>query len=237
MGSKSSTPAPVKPQESAQDVLNAQLNTLPRAQQLSFDLMKDPNTGLLPTTQLQQDVRQQVFGEESSIKDALAKNVLSQLLSPTGISPEQQSAIDARRGTAQDELVRAQRTRANLGGGLFGGRAGRAEEQGVSQLQQAFAEEDINRETLARQQAIQSALPFLQILFPEIGLSMPQFASPVASGDTALQAGSQQRGQDMSYQAQQEASRSAMLSSLFRGLGTAAGGALGAGGILGQAIK
>jgi len=228
MGSKKSSPpkAP-SPEETAQATLNAQLATLPRAQELAFQLQADPNTGLLPTTQLQEDVRGQVFGQESAIRDALAKNVLSQLQSPTGITPEQQASTEARRGRAQEELVRSQRTRANLGGGLFGGRAARQEEQGVSNLQQAFAEEDINRETLARQQAIQSALPFLQILFPDIGLSMPQFQSPVASGTAALQAATQARGQDIQFQGQQQASQNQLLGSLFTGLGTAAGGFFG----------
>jgi len=227
MGSKKSeAPAPVASPEQQAGQLSAAHDIYdPQAAQRSFNILANPNYGLLPTTQLQEDVRKQVFSGENDVRSQLLQNILANLQSPTGISPDQQSAITARRGTAQQELVGALRDRANLGGNLYGGRSALQESRAVGDLQNQFAEQDINRETQARQQAIQNAVPILQLLFPQAGITAPQFASPVQSPDTLANSLLQQRGQNIGYQ--QSQNNNPLISALFSGLGTAAGGFLG----------
>lgn len=229
MGSKSSTPpAAPNPADQAVQISNARDITDPREAQRFYDILSNPNYGLLPSTQLQEDVRSQVFPQEQQVRQQLGTNVLGALSSPTGISPEQQAAVTARRSQAQGELQKAIRERANLGGGLYGGNAIDQEAKSVGELQNAFAESDINRETTARLNAIQSAIPYLQLLFPNSGIVAPQFQSAVQSPDTYSSALTTQRGQDMTFQAQQDANRTALYSALFSGVGSGVGAFMGA---------
>jgi len=214
-------------EEIARQQVDAAISQRPRAAQAEFDILTNPQFGLGATTAEFQRVRKEQFPQESAVQSQLLQNVLANLISPTGISPEQQQAVDQRRGLAQTELQGALRNRANLGGGLFGGRSARTEERAVSDLQARFSEEDINRQETARLNALQSALPALQILFPELGLQAPQFINPVPSAGSSLQAQVTGRGQDISLQQSELARQSALQSSLFGALGTAAGGALG----------
>ena len=131
-------------------------------------------------------------------------------------------------------MQRAIRERANLGGGLYGGRAEEQEARTVSELQQAFAEEDINREERNRMNALQGAITLLQLLYPNLQLTQPNFQSVVQDPNTLASSLLSQRGQNVqgsiaSQQlAQQQAlSDSALYSALFQGLGQAGGGFLG----------
>ena len=240
MGSKKSSPAPAPqpalpdPVEQARQINQANIEQLGPAAKAYFDVFSNPQYGALPTTQLFEQIRQQVFPQETSVRNQLAQNILQNLISPTGITPDQQTAITQRRSQAQAEVQKAMRERANLGGGLYGGRSQDEEARTVSDLQNAFAEEDIGREERSRLNAIQSALPFLQILFPDVGITPPQFTSPVQSADTYASSLAQQRGQNIQQQIsaqqlaqQQQQSNNALYSALFSGLGTAAGGFLG----------
>ena len=239
-----SSPAPAAPPPSPEEIARAQVDAAisqrPRAAQAEFDILTNPNFGLGATTAEYNRVRSEQFPGESAVQEQLLQNILANLISPTGITPQQQQAVDTRRGTAQTELQESLRTRANLGGGLYGGRAGRTEERAVSDLQARFSEEDINRQETARLNAIQAALPALQVLFPELGLQAPQFINPVGSPDAQLSAitSTNQTNASLAAQAQQAelARQSALQSALFQGLGTAAGGAFGGGGIFGQKI-
>jgi len=191
MGSKTvvqSPPQQAAPSatETAQDVLNAQLATNPRAAKQAFEIATNPEFGLEPFTKAIEQARSNVLPQESAVRDQLLQNILGNLISPTGISTDQQTAIDTRRGQAQSELQRAIRERANLGGGLFGGRSAQAENEAVRDLQFAFSEEDVNRNERASLNAIQAAIPALQVLFPEIGITAPQFTSPAPGANTAL---------------------------------------------------
>src|SRR3990167_4390965 len=161
-GSSSSPPPVPNPQEQANALVQAQLSSYPQAAQLSYDILSNPQYGLLPTSQLYENVRRQVYPGETAVREQLRGNILQNLISPTGITPEQQSALNERRGLAQNELVQAMRGRANLGGGLYGGRSAQAEQRAVGELQGQFAESDIGREERSRLNAIQAALPFLQ---------------------------------------------------------------------------
>lgn len=228
MGSKNkSSPAPAPSQEEiAMANAKAQAAAIPLAQKTGYESLANPQYGLLPTTQLYENVRQQVFPGEQNIRGALESNILSNLLSPTGLSSEQQSAQEAIRNKQAADLQRAIQTSANLGGGLFGGRRELREDKALTDLYNQYSVEDINRQETARQQAIQNAIPILQILFPDIALTQPNYMNPVASADTATQAAMTARGQDLNYATQQQANNSALYSALFSGLGTAAGGAL-----------
>ena len=230
MGSKKAEdPKPVaNPTDQADSIYQAKLKYDPLAAQQSYDMLANPNSGLLPTTQLFENVRQQVFPQESQVRNQLAMNILQNLVSPTGISPDQQAGITARRGEAQNNLVDAYRTRANLGGGLFGGRAAQEETRAVGELQNQFAEEDIQREERTRLNAIQAAMPFLQILYPEVGLSSPQFQSAVQSPDSYNSSLVTQRGQDLQNQQAADANRTALYSALFSAAGQGAGAFAGA---------
>ena len=215
---------PPSPGQVASETAEAQIKYDPQAAESRFNILSNPQYGLLPTTQQYADVRQQVFPQQSAVESQLAQNILASLLAPRGITPEQQGSINTRRGEAQTNLQTALRERANLGGGLYGGRAIEEETKAVSDLQRAFSEEDINREQIAYQNAIQAAIPFLQILYPDVGITAPQFSSPVSSPDAYMSSLTQARGQDVNAQIAAAQNRANMQSALYSGLGQAAGG-------------
>jgi len=226
-------PAPTVGETSAQ-VYQSKMQYDPQMAQLSYDILTNPNYGLGATTGYLEQQRQELFPGENQVRQALQQQVLQGLQSPTGLTPDQQASIDQRRALATSRMQEASRNNANLGGNLYGGRSQRAEMEDVGNLQNQFAEEDIAREMTARNNSIQAALPFLQILFPDVGLTPPQFESAVPSGGAAYQGLLSARGQDMNYamnnaQLQQQAqnNRTQLRSSLYQGLGSAAGGWLG----------
>jgi len=233
-GDDAPTTAKVDPAEQARANLQAQQEALPGAAKVQFDILSNPEFGLMAQSQLSEDVRRGVFGQESAVRDQLLQNVLANLVSPTGITQGQQQAIDTRRGESRGELTEALRTRANLGGGLFGGRAAGKEAEELAGLENLFAEEDIAREERARLNAIQAALPALQTLFPQAGLSTPQFINPVVGANTQYQGAVNQSNLDANLLAQQQANQAGLQSALFGALGTGIGGALG--GPLGGAL-
>jgi len=238
MGSKGSSTPPAAPIKSAQEIANeniqAQLGAIRPAAEIKFNVDKDPNIGIQAQTQLAENVRQNVFPNEQAVRQQLVQNILANLISPTGISPEQQTALTARRGQARGELEQSMRTRANLGGGLYGGRSAASEARSVGEQSQNFAIEDIDRQERARMNALSAAMPVLQLLFPDIGLVQPSYINPVASPESQLSAYTTGRGQDLTYAAQQEANQTALRSALYQSLGSAVGqigGGLATGGL------
>ena len=231
MGSKKSSSPPAAPIKSAEEIaaeqVRAQIESIPRAAELNFQVASNPQYGIQAQTQLAENVRQNVFPNEQQVRSQLVQNILANLISPQGISPEQQTALTARRGQARGELEQSMRTRANLGGGLYGGRSAAAEARSVGEQSQNFAIEDIDRQERSRLNAINSALPILQLLFPEVGLVNPSFINPVASPESQLSAYTTGRGQDLTYQAQQEANRNALTAALYQSIGQGIGGAAG----------
>ena len=171
MGGKSSSPPPApNPVDTATAQLNAQLATAPKAAQLQYDILNNPQYGVLPTTQLYENVRQQVYPNETAARNQLTQNIMAQLQSPNGITPDQQSSIDSARNLAQNQLIQSMRDRANLGGGLYGGRSAASEAQSVGQLQNQFVESDLARQERTRLQSQQSAFSLLQMLYPNSGI-------------------------------------------------------------------
>lgn len=227
MGSKGTSAPPAAPVKSAQEIanetVNAQISAIPRAAELNFQVAQNPQYGIQAQTQLAENVRQNVFPNEQAVRSQLVQNILANLISPTGISPKQQTALTARRGQARGELEQSMRTRANLGGGLYGGRSAAAETRSVGEQGQNFAIEDIDRQERARMNAFSSALPILQLLFPEVGLVQPSYINPVASPESQLSAYTTGRGQDLTYQAQKEANDTALRAALYQSIGSVVG--------------
>lgn len=219
-GGGGDSPEPVQPktqQEIAADTLAARQQTDPAAAQLEFGIQQE----FMPQmTQLLQQQRETMLPGGGGVNEQLTQNILQNLLSPTGISGEQQAAQEGVRGRAVEGAQRAQRTRANLGGGLFGGRAQAAEQQDINNLMQSFAVEDINRQEMQRQNSQMAALQLMSQFF---GLPVGQlnFQSPTASPEAATSA-SVSGAQQTNQAAQQEAAnKAAMQSSLFKALATA----------------
>ncbi len=222
MGKKAPEPAKPNVGQQAQEITNAQIATNPQLAQSSYNIQANPEYGALPLTQLYESIRQQVFPQQYAVSNQYAQNALGQLQSPTGITPEQQAAITARRGQATGDLQRALRERANLGGNLYGGRSIEEEGRQVANLQNQFAEEDIDREERARLNSYQTALPLLQMLYNQ-QIQTPQFQSATMSPDSYSGA-MQNYGNQM---VQQQGNQSQLYSALLGGLGTAAGGFFG----------
>jgi hypothetical protein len=218
----------VDPTKQAQAQVDAQLSAIPQAAQLNYDVLTNPTYGITPTTQAYENARLSVYPEETKVRNQLVQNTLNQLQSPTGITPEQQAAIDARRKLAQNETTEALRTRANLGGGLFGGRAQNTEQRAVQELQNQFVEEDVTREERSRLNSQQLATTILQMLYPNSGVQTPNYVNPVADANTAYSATSNANITNANnamaqYQADQQL-RGSLYSALGSAVGQAAGG-------------
>ena len=225
---KSKTPEPPKPNvgQEAQQITNARIATDPQLAQSSYNILANPEYGAGPTTQLLESIRQQVFPQQYQVGQQMAGNVLGQLQSPTGYTPEQQAALDARRGLAQNNLVTALRNRANLGGNLYSGLSGQQEANSVSDLQNQFAVEDISNQRMARNDAYTQAIPILQMLYGQ-QIQTPQFQSATQDPNTYANNLNQANMAGYQNQLNQNAANSQLYSALFQGLGTAAGGYFG----------
>lgn len=232
-GHSEDPPARVDPQAEAEANLRAQIATMGQAAQNQYNIASNPNYGQEAWTRLGEQTRQNVFPHETEVRNQLVQNILKQLTSPTGLSAEQQAATDSIRGKAQGNLTDSMRTRANLGGGLYGGRSAAAEGQAVGDLQNQFAQEDITMQERNRLNNSQLAMGILQMLYPQSGIQNPNFVNPVVSADQQYGSNVSQRGQDISYQQSQQANQSALYQSLFSSLGQAGAGAMSAGGLLG----
>ena len=211
----------VDPLQQARANLQAQLETMPQAAKLQYDIAADPETGLGATTQLYENVRKNVFPNETAVRNQLVQNVLSQLISPTGYTEGQQSALDQRRDQAVERAQRAQRTRANLGGNLYGGRSQAAEQQDINNLVNQFSVEDINMQERQRLNNAQLALAVMQMLYPQSGIQNPNFVNPVASADTQYGGAVNQANTQAQLEAQKREQDVALQSALWQSLGEA----------------
>lgn len=239
-GSKAPAPEKVDPVKQAEANLQAQINTMPGAAKVQYDILNSPEYGLTPTTQAYENTRQSVYPEETKVRNQLVQNVLMELMSPTGLTGQQQGAIDSRRGLAQNQLTESIRNRQNLGGGLYGGRGQAFEARQVGELQNQFAEEDINRQERSKLNNSQLAMAVLQFLYPQSGIQQPNFVNPVASADTQYGGAVSQNNLTAQLQQQQNQAQAALRSSLFQALGGAAGAVggsmFGAGGVYGKTV-
>lgn len=198
------TPAP-SAGESAEQIYQAQLKYgQPMAQQefgiqqqfmpQQAELYKAMYQQYLPQyAQAQQQVQQQLYPYQSQIVEQGAQQALSRLQNPDYMTAQEQAALQAGRGQEISELQRAMRERANLGGGLYGGRAAGAEAKSITDLLQSFEIQDYQRRMGAGQAAQQALTPYMQILYPQVGAAQPQvspfqYTSAVPSADVLYQA-------------------------------------------------
>lgn len=198
----------------------------PQAAQLNYNIQSNQDYGTPAMTALYQSLFNQYNPQAAGLKNDLYSNLINSLSNPSGITDQQQQAVQNIRDRATQDLTRSLNTQANLGGGLYGGvnydRVGRQ----VGNLQDQFANEDIQYQQQNQQNAIQNILRLMGIN-PEPGIVANQFQSPVADPTTVYQGNINQNQFAAQQQAAANASRQAMLGSLFQGLGTAAGMALG----------
>ena len=151
---------------------------------------------------LQQQLRQEFSPTQAALTEAFAQQGIERLQDPFGLTPQETEAQEAIRQRQREQLTTQLRTRANLGGGLFGGRAQATEQRSLTELEQAFAQQDIGRRQQGAQTALQFAIPSIQQLFPQTqfpgapGLQAPVGQGAVPSPDALLaaitQAGQQQ---------------------------------------------
>ncbi len=125
----------------------------------------------------QQATQQELYPYQSQIVEQGAQSALSRLQNPDYMTPQEQSALDYQRGQQITEMQRAMRERANLGGGLYGGRAAGAEARSMQDLLGQFETSDYQRRMQAGQAAQQGLTPYMQILYPQVGAAQPQIGS------------------------------------------------------------
>lgn len=224
-GNKNSAPPVKTADQIAQENLAAQQATLPGAAQLQFDIRNNPNYGTLANTQLDENVRRSVFGKEAGLSDVLIQQTLQQLLNPSALTPEQQAATDALRQRSIQQYQSDARNRANLGGGLYGGRSAQAENIGVGNLQNQFVNSDIARQDAIRNNALQTALSIYSG-YRGMPLTNPTFQNTVTDPNSQLNAYTTARGQDIQMQMAQQQAQAQQRSALYGALGQAAGMAL-----------
>ena len=176
-----------------------------------------------------QALQSQLFPQQSQVIEAGAGRALERLQSPFGYTPEEETALGGIRQRQRDLLVESLRNQANLGGGLFGGRAMNREQQALAEQQQGFGAEDINRRLQGDIYAQQAANPYINILYPQAATqqfqTQPfQYQSTAASPDTLYNAMFQAGRRDYGIQPGQAGTPSPLW-----GLAGSAAGGIGAG--------
>ena len=116
-----------------------------------------------------QALQEGIYPLQSQVVEELAGRSLEQLQDPMGMTGQQRAALGDMRQGQRDRLTEQLRTRANLGGGLFGGRAQRTEQEALTGLDKSFAAEDIGLQQQGLAAAQQAAIPLTQIMFPQVG--------------------------------------------------------------------
>ena len=179
-------PAP-SASESAENIYQARLKYDPQLAALEFQQQQQfmPQQAALEAAlyrqyypeyaRSQQALQQELYPQQSQLLEAGAGQAMQRLQSPFGYTSEEEQALGGIRQRQRDQLIKQMRERANLGGGLYSGRAIESERRGLTELEQAFAAEDINRRLQGGYQAQQGAIPYMQILYPQIGTTQPQF--------------------------------------------------------------
>jgi len=177
-------------QPMAQQGFNVQEQFMPQQAALYQALY---NQFMPQMAQAQQATQKQLYPYQSQIVEQGAQSALSRLQNPDYMTPQEQEALTAGRGQQVSELQRAMRERANLGGGLYGGRAAGAEARSMTDLLQQFETQDYQRRMSAGQAAQQALTPYMQILYPQVGTQQPQvspyqYQSAVPSADVLYNA-------------------------------------------------
>ena len=151
--------------ESAAELYEARMQYDPLVAAMELELAQKygPQYG-----ELYNQISQQQFPGLEQLRITGTEQAQQRLESPFAMTPDEEAAMQAIRGRTRGQVQKNVRERANLGGQLYGGRAELSENRAMGELEQAFGAEDINRRMQAGQQAQQGALPYLQILYPQI---------------------------------------------------------------------
>ena len=179
------TPAPSASQ-SAADIAEARLKYDPQQAQQQFELQQKymPQQAALyqslynqyypEMARQQQSLQKELYPYQSQIVEQGAQTALSRLQNPDYMTPQEQAALNAQRTQETTGLMQAMRERANLGGGLYGGRAAGAEAKSIQDLMGQYETQDYQRRMGAGQAAQQALNPYMQILYPQVGTQQPQ---------------------------------------------------------------
>lgn len=196
-GSKSQPPqviqAPPPPSvsQTAGESLSAQLQYNPQltAQQVQLQGQYGPQLA-----QQQYDLQnqygpmykamlQQLYPELGTLQ----RQVGQEFSSPSGLSPEQQSAQNAIRQRAYQQSDQGIRESANLGGMLYGGNRQLREDRARNELSQGFATQDIALQQQNRARALQELVTLLQLSNPNVQQpNVPQYGQSVVPGGDNL---------------------------------------------------
>lgn len=167
------------PGESAGDLYKARLEYDPQVAEMEQNLAQQyqPQQAQLQAdlygqyapqlAGLQDALRQMYSPTQAGVTEQVGQIAQQRLANPFGYTPQEQEAVTAGRGGLADQLREQLRTRANLGGGLYGGRAQAREEDALTELGQSFLREDIGLRQQGAQQALQYAMPSIQQLYPQ----------------------------------------------------------------------
>ena len=221
MGSKkSSEPARIDPGVQAQQNLAAKQATDPQSAALEFGIQSQYIPQL---SELYSGVREQQLPGGGALNQALIDQSMNQLMSPTGMTAEQQFAQDSIRNREISRAQEAMQNTQNLGGTLYGGRSGAARSDDITRMTQGYEMEDYARQIQQQQASQQLAMA---IMGQYMGQSIPQlnYQSAVVDPNQQYSSDTSQRGQDIEMQMQADANKSALMSSLFQAVGSAAGG-------------
>lgn len=212
------TPAP-DPGESAEALYQARLQYDPLVAQMEQQLMSQyaPQQAALQAqlyqqyapqlAGLQEAMRAQYSPQQMAITQQQAGIAQQRLASPFGYTPGEEEALGGIRERQRRQLQEQIRTRAQLGGGLYGGRAQAREETALTELEQAFATEDIGRRLTGADIAMRWAMPSIQQLYPQTtypgapAVQQP-VTSPVTPGADTLYQAMFQAGQPELYATQ-----------------------------------
>jgi len=230
------TPAP-NPSETAEAQYKARLAYDPKVAQMEMDIQKQmlPQQAALyqsmynqyypEMARQQQALQRELYPQQSQILEAGATKALERINAPDYMTEAERVAQTAEREKAVTDLQEAMRTRANLGGGLYGGRSAAAEARDVGSMLNQFQMQDYQNRMTNAYNAQQALNPYMQILYPQIGTTQPQYSpyqyqSAVPSADNLYNAYFQ--ASQPQYFASQEPDRTGQLIGAGAGLGSAA---------------
>ena len=171
--------------ESAADIYKSRLQYDPQIAALEYAMAQQyaPQYG-----QLFAQTAEQQFPGIGALTGTGISQAQQRFESPFGYTPEEQAYLDAIRGRQREQIARNIRESANLGGGLYGGRRELREDRALSELEQAFGAEDIGRRLQGGLYAQQQAIPYLQMLYPQIQQTPAVSQSAVPNADALYQA-------------------------------------------------
>jgi len=88
-----STPAPPDPLTQQRAQVQALQEGIPKTAQLQYDVLANPEYGMEATTQLQEDVRRNIFPDETAVRDSLTGRVGGDIADPNAAINRQQGML------------------------------------------------------------------------------------------------------------------------------------------------